>query len=67
MIDDVTDTEPGVDPAPEPGAEEVSEDAAEPWAESLDDAEFRSVIEALLLVVDTPVTVEELASATDPS
>lgn len=67
MTDDVTDTEPGVDPAPEPGAEEVSEDAAEPVAESLDDAEFRSVIEALLLVVDTPVTVEALASATDTS
>ena len=67
MIDDVTDTEPGVDPAPEPGAEEVSEDTAEPVAEALDDAEFRSVIEALLLVVDTPVTVEALASATDTS
>lgn len=65
MTNDVTDTEPGVDPAPEAGAEEVPEDPAEPVAEALDDAEFRSVIEALLLVVDTPVTVEALASATD--
>ena len=47
------------------GAEldEVSEpdvDGAE-----LDDAELDSVLEALLLVVDTPVTVDALASATD--
>ncbi|GED97756.1 SMC-Scp complex subunit ScpB [Gordonia crocea] len=31
----------------------------------LDDAELRSALEAVLLVVDTPVSVEELATATD--
>lgn len=65
MTNDVTDTEPGVDPAPDPAAELTPDEAAEPIVEELDDAEFRSVIEALLLVVDTPVTVEALASATD--
>lgn len=65
MTNDVTDTEPGVGPAADPDAEAVTGDAAEPQVEVLDDAEFRSVIEALLLVVDTPVTVEALASATD--
>ncbi|PRC56958.1 SMC-Scp complex subunit ScpB, partial [Mycobacterium sp. ITM-2017-0098] len=34
-------------------------------APELDDAELDSVLEALLLVVDTPVTVDALASATD--
>jgi segregation and condensation protein B len=67
MTNDVTDTEPGIDPAPESEAELIADDTAEPTVEALDDAEFRSVIEALLLVVDTPVTVEALASATDNS
>ena len=65
MTNDVTDTEPGIDPAPESDAEVIADDTPEPTVEALDDAEFRSVIEALLLVVDTPVTVEALASATD--
>lgn len=38
--------------------DEVSED-------ELDDTQLDSVLEALLLVVDTPVTVDALASATD--
>jgi segregation and condensation protein B len=61
MTNDVTDTEPGVDLASDSDAELVAESVAD----DLDDAEFRSVLEALLLVVDTPVTVEALASATD--
>jgi len=65
MTNDVTDTEPGIDPAPESDAELIADDTPELTVEALDDAEFRSVIEALLLVVDTPVTVEALASATD--
>lgn len=65
MTNDVTDTEPGVDPAPDSDAELMADETPEPTVEALDDAEFRSVIEALLLVVDTPVTVEALASATD--
>ncbi|KRD19311.1 segregation and condensation protein B [Mycobacterium sp. Root265] len=65
MTNDVTDTEPGVDPAPDSDAELIADETLEPTVEALDDAEFRSVIEALLLVVDTPVTVEALASATD--
>ncbi|KAA0111497.1 SMC-Scp complex subunit ScpB [Mycolicibacterium sp. P9-22] len=65
MTNDVTDTEPGISPAPESDAELIADDTPEPTVEALDDAEFRSVIEALLLVVDTPVTVEALASATD--
>jgi segregation and condensation protein B len=65
MTNDVTDTEPGVDPASESDAELIAGLTPEPTAEALDDAEFRAVIEALLLVVDTPVTVEALASATD--
>ena len=64
MTNDVTDTEPGIDPAPESDAELIADDTPELTVEALDDAEFRSVIEALLLVVDTPVTVEALASAT---
>jgi segregation and condensation protein B len=61
MTNDVTDTEPGLDPAPDSEAEPVAESVAE----DLDDTDFRSVLEALLLVVDTPVTVVALASATD--
>src|SRR5215217_6851930 len=34
-------------------------------APELDDSELGAVLEALLLVVDTPVTVEQLAVATD--
>ena len=40
-------------------------DTDEDVAPELDDAELGSVLEALLLVVDTPVTVDALASATD--
>ncbi len=40
-------------------------DVAVPGAPELDDAELGSVLEALLLVVDTPVTVEALAAATE--
>ncbi len=65
MTNDVTDTEPGLDPAPDSEAEPVAGADAESVAEDLDDTDFRSVLEALLLVVDTPVTVEALASATD--
>lgn len=69
MTNDVTDTEPGLDPALDSGAESaaesVSDVVAEPVAEVLDDTEFRSVLEALLLVVDTPVAVDALASATE--
>ncbi|GJF09337.1 segregation and condensation protein B [Mycolicibacterium cyprinidarum] len=37
----------------------------EPPAPQLDDAELNAVLEALLLVVDTPVTTDALAAATD--
>ncbi len=79
MTDDVTDTEPGVDPAPDsdvestpepaPALDETPEDIVEDELDDpeLDDAELRSVLESLLLVVDTPVTVEALASASDSS
>ena len=77
MTDDVTDTEPGVHPTPDSAVESTPEDGAalddtlEDAVENeldnpeLDDAEFRSVLESLLLVVDTPVTVDALASASD--
>jgi len=52
--------------------DELAENSTEPpidtdddVAPELDDAEVGSVLEALLLVVDTPVTVDALASATD--
>lgn len=52
--------------------DEIADDSTEPpidtdddVAPELDDAELGSVLEALLLVVDTPVTVDALASATD--
>jgi segregation and condensation protein B len=56
--------DPELDPADtEPGAE-----ADEPFTpESLDDAEFRSALEAMLLVVDSPAPVELLASALNDS
>ena len=44
--------------------EPVSADADD-TAEILDDATLRAALEAVLLVVDTPVTVDELASAVD--
>lgn len=53
MTNDVTDTEPGLDPATDTDAESLSE------------PELRSILESLLLVVDTPVPAEALASATD--
>lgn len=34
-------------------------------APELEDSELGSVLEALLLVVDTPVTIEQLAAATE--
>lgn len=47
--------------------ERVREEQTVPDSEpvELDDAELDSVLEALLLVVDTPVSVDALASATD--
>jgi len=50
MTDDVSDADLGIDVATDPG---------------LDDAELGGVLEALLLVVDTPATVDQLAAATD--
>lgn len=50
MTDDMSGAELGVDVATSP---------------ELDDTELGAVLEALLLVVDTPVTVDQLASATD--
>lgn len=50
---------------PEP-ADESDFESDFPEADSpLDDAELDAVLEALLLVVDTPVTVDALATATD--
>ncbi|MEU7632803.1 SMC-Scp complex subunit ScpB [Nocardia sp. NPDC049220] len=45
----------------------VSEAVAELTPEPLEDAEFRSALEAILLVVDAPATVEQLAAALDDS
>ncbi|MCV7433380.1 SMC-Scp complex subunit ScpB [Mycolicibacterium bacteremicum] len=59
MTDNVTDTEPSVDALDT--ADGVDAQAS---VEPLDDAELRAVLEALLLVVDTPAPVEALASAT---
>jgi segregation and condensation protein B len=68
MTDDVTDTDLGMDPdldtAPESDSEADSADLDSP---ELGEAELGSVLEALLLVVDTPVTVDALASATAAS
>jgi segregation and condensation protein B len=44
---------------------ELDEGPAPDEAPELDDAELDSVLEALLLVVDTPVSVDALANATD--
>lgn len=56
MTDDVSDSEAGSD---------VALDLDIPTVPELDEAELGRVLEALLLVVDTPVTVEALASATE--
>ncbi|MBB2992813.1 segregation and condensation protein B [Mycolicibacterium iranicum] len=45
----------------------TAKDADDTGAPELDDSELDSVLEALLLVVDTPVTVDTLASATQQS
>ncbi|TFV57326.1 SMC-Scp complex subunit ScpB [Mycobacterium sp. PS03-16] len=55
MTDDISGAEPGIDVASTP-------DLGEP---ELDGAELAAVLEALLLVVDTPVSIDALASATD--
>jgi segregation and condensation protein B len=52
----------GADPAAEAGLDIA---ALDPAAPDLDDAELGAVLEALLLVVDTPVTVTALATATE--
>lgn len=48
---------------PEPGLADGTD--ADDTVEVLDDATLRAALEAVLLVVDTPVTVDELASAVD--
>jgi segregation and condensation protein B len=66
MTDDAAeaDLDTSVDPADATVATAEAAEAAEAGAD-LPDAEFAAVLEALLLVVDTPVTVDALASATD--
>ena len=56
MTDNVTDTDARV-----ADLDSAAEESHQPLA----DAELAAVLEALLLVVDTPVTVDALASATD--
>jgi segregation and condensation protein B len=56
MTDEVTDLEAGSDAASSVEVDTVPD---------LDDDELARVLEALLLVVDTPVTVDALASATE--
>ena len=61
---------PDTENAPAAGLDAADLDAAdlddaEFDAADLDDAELRAALEALLLVVDTPVTVDALANATD--
>ena len=51
--------------APEPASEPERESDFLGADSPLDDAELDAVLEALLLVVDTPVTVDALATATD--
>ncbi|WP_372491706.1 SMC-Scp complex subunit ScpB [Gordonia zhenghanii] len=48
-----------------PMADEPMSADADDTAEILDDVTLRAALEAVLLVVDTPVTVDELASAVD--
>ena len=50
MTDEISDGNLGIDVATTP---------------ELDDSELRNVLEALLLVVDTPATVDQLASVTE--
>ena len=50
MTDEITDGNLGIDVATAP---------------ELDDSELRNVLEALLLVVDTPATVGQLAAVTE--
>ncbi|MGN7782790.1 SMC-Scp complex subunit ScpB [Mycolicibacterium sp. 22603] len=62
MTDNVTDTELDAADTGELGPADGTD--AESENEPLDDAELRSVLEALLLVVDTPASLDALASAT---
>ncbi|MGW0160783.1 SMC-Scp complex subunit ScpB [Mycobacterium sp. NPDC003323] len=55
MTDNVTDNPPDIDDL---------DPTADVDTESMSDAELGAVLESLLLVVDTPVTVDALASAT---
>lgn len=55
----VADTGPVAEPATDPGEVE------ETLVEALDEVTLRSALEALLLVVDTPATTDELARAVD--
>ncbi|MCV7250819.1 MULTISPECIES: SMC-Scp complex subunit ScpB [Mycobacteriaceae] len=67
MTDDMTDTQPRVDLGTEVAeASELDESGPAPEVQ-LDDAELYSVLEALLLVVDTPAPVDILASAVQQS
>jgi segregation and condensation protein B len=72
MTDDMTDTETRVDlgtavgETPESDAEASLESESE-LETQLDDEELLSVLEALLLVVDTPAPVDVLASAVEQS
>jgi segregation and condensation protein B len=62
----MTDEYPGSDPALDLGegtASELGIDVAE--QPEMDDAELGAALEALLLIVDTPVTVDALATAID--
>ncbi|ART69687.1 SMC-Scp complex subunit ScpB [Mycobacterium dioxanotrophicus] len=58
MTDEIAGGDPGVDLGVDPDVDV----AAVP---ELDDGELGAVLEALLLVVDTPVTIDALASATE--
>lgn len=62
MTDDMTDTQPRVDLG-----SDVAESSEFDTGVALDDAELRAVLEALLLVVDAPATVDALASAVEQS
>ncbi|QNG18686.1 SMC-Scp complex subunit ScpB [Rhodococcus triatomae] len=53
--------------APAEGDAESLEDEIEVDGEELSDAELESVLESLLLVVDSPASVEQLAAVTDAS
>ena len=63
VTEEVLTDDPAVD---DPGADDLAtDDLAGDDLEELDDADLTRVLEALLLVVDTPVPVETLASATE--